>query len=285
VALPTFIVAIVICQTLPIATQSRSLLADVGALSFEVASIRPSRADHLSLGVGVPGRFDAQGATVMRLIAAAFGGTSGSLPTSRIVVSPKDTDLKWIDADTWDIVAGLPDGTDGIEPSLKMLQTLLRDRFRLRLHTERRSLPIYALTINAREHRGLRPSDVDCDALLARESRGGGSPRCGWQLERGAVITIAAKGVTLREMAHRLSSIPSVGRVVEDRTNLAGTWDFDLTYEPTPTLPNDAATGAPTTPQGPSIFTALEELGVTLVPARGPVEVLVVDGAQKPSND
>jgi uncharacterized protein (TIGR03435 family) len=273
----------VVWSGLGLPAQERSLLADLGTASFDVASIRPSRASQPSLGVGVPGRFDATGVTLMRLIQAAFGGTSGSLPASRIVLSPGAAALKWIDSDRWDIVAGLPDGINGIEPSLKMLQTLLRDRFQLRLHTEQRSLPLYALIARG-ERRGLHRSDVDCEARLANEARASGSPACGWQFERGAVVTIHATGVTLGEMAHRLSSNPAVGRVVEDRTNLPGPWDFEFSYEASATLSSDPSTPPPPA-SAPSIFTALEALGLKLEPSRGPVDVLVIDGAQKPSND
>jgi uncharacterized protein (TIGR03435 family) len=268
--------------------QEQTLLADLGTHSFEVATIKPSRASGPSIGVGVPGRFEASGVTLLRLIAAAYGGTSGSLSATRIDVSREAADVKWIDSEKWDILAGLPDDADGIEPSLKMLQTLLRDRFRLRLHTELRTLPVYALVTNARDRRSLHRSDVDCAARVAHETRTAGPPPggwCGWRLERGAVNTITAKGITLQEVAHRLSGSPAIGRVVVDRTNLNGTWDFELTFEPSPLPPADSAASVPTAPSAPSLVTAVEELGLKLEPTRGPVEVLVIDGAERPSND
>ena len=78
----------------------------------------------------------------------------------------------------------------------------------------------------------------------------------------------------------RLSAF--VGRLVIDRTGLTGDFDLDLSY--TPESPARGAIGVPT--DGPSIFTALQEqLGLKLESQRGPVDVFVIDRAERPTPD
>ena len=81
-----------------------------------------------------------------------------------------------------------------------------------------------------------------------------------------------------------------VHRTVMDRTNLSGVYDFDLHWSENDESGNDdlssATNSAAAKDSGPSIFTALEEqLGLKLVPTKGPVETLIIDQAQKPSPD
>ena len=91
-----------------------------------------------------------------------------------------------------------------------------------------------------------------------------------------------AGGYPLSQLTRYLA--PQVQRVVIDRTGLTGDWDFDLKFTP----PSAAASAdAPASdPDSPSIFTALQEqLGLKLEPARGPVDVLVIDGVERPNPD
>src|SRR5207253_2937631 len=121
--------------------QTPGLLRDLGRYSFEVASVKPSKGDRGgSLGTGEAGRFEATGITLQAMILAAYGGTPGSLPKERLTGGPK-----WIEANSWDVIAKAPDNKGGIESLLKMLQTLLRDRFHLKLHAEAREMPVFAL--------------------------------------------------------------------------------------------------------------------------------------------
>ena len=97
--------------------------------------------------------------------------------------------------------------------------------------------------------------------------------------------SITATGWTLDALASTLS--PWTGRVVVDRTQLRGLFDFELTWTPEQPirLPDDAPPIA-IDPNGPSLFTALQEqLGLKLESTRGPVDVIVVDSVQRPTAD
>jgi uncharacterized protein (TIGR03435 family) len=101
--------------------------------------------------------------------------------------------------------------------------------------------------------------------------------------------TLLAGGMPLSQLATSLS--PLVGRVVQDHTGLTGEFDFDLSWTPEqmPQGPPPGANGPPLTPidpNGPSIFTALQEqLGLKLDATKGSVEVLVIDHVEPPTVD
>jgi bla regulator protein blaR1 len=100
-----------------------------------------------------------------------------------------------------------------------------------------------------------------------------------------------AGGATLAALAQQLSRI--VGGIVEDKTGLGGQFDYTLTYAPDPglggrsDLPGPPGGGAPTAgSDAPSIFSAVQEqLGLKLDSTKGPVDVLVIDSAERPSED
>ena len=94
--------------------------------------------------------------------------------------------------------------------------------------------------------------------------------------------TIMGGGFPLSQLASSLSQL--VQRTVVDKTGLSGNYDLTLTYTPEQASPD--ATAPAIDPNGPSIFTAVQEqLGLKLDAQRGPVKVLVVDSAQRPVED
>jgi uncharacterized protein (TIGR03435 family) len=100
---------------------------------------------------------------------------------------------------------------------------------------------------------------------------------------------LKARGSTLAALASSLSTF--AGRIVVDRTGLPGGFDADLTWTPDnlPRAQSDqpvTVNGIAIDPNGPSLFTALQEqLGLKLESTKGPVDVLVVDRAEKPAED
>jgi len=257
-------------------------------LAFEAASVEPNASGdwRKSLGPAPGGRFLATNNTLRDLMPFAYGipqVTAGF----RIVGGPR-----WIDEDRFDITANV-DGTWTPQQMSEMLRTLLADCFNLAAHHETRDLPIYAL-IAAPGASRLKRSSVDqaaCDARRAAIQRrepvppipAGASPVCG--TGRSNPGTITAVGWSMDALTSALS--PFVTSVVVDRTGLRGLFDFELKWTPD-TLPRVPPDAPPLNidPNGPSIFTALQEqLGLRLESTRGPVDVVVIDRAERPMPD
>jgi bla regulator protein blaR1 len=200
----------------------------------------------------------------------------------------------WIDSDRFDILAKpereMP-STGGQDPLRMMLRTLLADRFKLMMHKETKELPIFELVLareNGKLGPQLRPAAVDCEAR-ATAARAGTPPpsssppgpgSCGTTMNP---VTVRGGGATMATLASLLEG--PAKRLVIDRTGLTGSWDLEVNYTPDRSqLPPGVEPPSSIDWNGPSLFTALEEqLGLKLRPARGPVEVLVIDSVQQPT--
>jgi bla regulator protein BlaR1 len=266
------------------------------AQEFEVASVKRNASGNnfVQLGGDPGGRFTATNVPLKLLIRQAY-----QLQDSQIVGGPN-----WINTDRFDIIAKAPGplalpapgGSPG--PFQLMMRALLADRFKLAVHTESRELPIYALTLARRDGKTgsqLRPAAVDCVAMFAARGRGGPPPAppqpgerppCGMRLGPG---NLSGGGVTMAQLSTTFSQF--VQRVVVDRTGLMGNFDIDLTWTPDqlPQGRGEPPPGVqlpPIDPNGPSIFTAVQEqLGLKLDSQRGPVDVLVIDRVEQPTED
>jgi uncharacterized protein (TIGR03435 family) len=190
----------------------------------------------------------------------------------------------------------------GPTPLQMAIRALLAERFNLVVHNESKEMPIYALIL-ARGDGKLGPemkkSETDCAALAAARGRGPGGPPpsgppapgqpmpCGIRIGMGNLVM---GGASLGQFAQSLAMF--VGRMVSDKTGLTGGWDLNLTWTPDnmpqrpPGAPDPQINGAAIDPNGPSIFTAIQEqLGLKLDSQRGPVDVLVIDKAEHPTPD
>ncbi len=272
------------------------------APAFEVAAIKPNNSgDGRVMMMNQPGRFIATNITLRLLIRNAY-----QVQDFQISGGPG-----WLTSDHFDINAKLPDGLPPAPPGPPgsgpgrlqlMIRQLLADRFKLVMHNETKDSPIYALIL-ARSDGKLGPemkkSETDCAAAFgAARGRGGAMPppgaggpggpggpggagmmNCGIRIGPG---NIAFGGSPLSQFANNLGNF--TGRVVVDKTGLTGNYDFNLTW--TPDQQGNRPPGAPdlpVDPNGPSIFTAVQEqLGLKLDAQRGPVEVMVIDRAEKP---
>jgi uncharacterized protein (TIGR03435 family) len=261
-------------------------IATTTAATFDTASVKPSpppEPNPFGFPVGatirfLPGRLTATQATLRDLIRRAY-----DVQDVRIVGGPG-----WMASDRFDVVAASEAGP-GIDQLQSMLRSLLLDRFALRTHVETRDLPVYHLMATRRDGSfgpRFRRSSVDCAALRLKRGPGGTPPpdssepdcQISFRVSDGN-MTISFKGEPASELARRV--IPERDRPVLDRTGLSGTFDGELTFAPEP-LP-----GFPRLPgseNGVSVFTALQEQwGLKLEPERGPVEILVIESAQKPA--
>jgi uncharacterized protein (TIGR03435 family) len=159
------------------------------------------------------------------------------------------------------------------------LQSLLEDRFKLVARWETRELPVYALVFFKPGTFGpkLKVHTGDCDRPPGGEPRPAGSApvNCGTRTTSTMASAKAiGTGITMLTFARNLSA--ATGRYVVDKTGLAGVVDLELEFTPDPSPDIN----------GPSLFTAMpEQLGLKLEPQRAPVDVLVIQSAQRPEPD
>jgi uncharacterized protein (TIGR03435 family) len=265
------------------------------APAFEVASVKANRSAgaQKSFQAAPGGRYTWTAVTLKSLIdvshqRSAFDGreTEGGPP--------------WIDTDRFDVLAKAPEGAalndrDGFPgPLFAMIRALLAERFGLRTHTEVRERPVYALSLARPDKRlgsGLKKVETDCAAAmvsLAAPTPGAapppGGPPCTFG---GGPGQLRGNTVSLAMLASVLSR--QVGRPVVDRTGVADYFDITIEFAPdldARTSNGPAAPNAPAGGDGPSIFTALrEQLGLKLEATRAPVDVLIVDGAEPPTEN
>jgi uncharacterized protein (TIGR03435 family) len=229
------------------------LAGPVAAQQFEVVSIKPNRggSDGTVIKTQPGGRFVASNATLKDFIEFAFG-----VRDFQVAGAPG-----WAERDAWDVAANAPDGKDIDDDALKpMMQSLLATRFQFKFHREVRQLPVYSLLV---EKSGAK--------LTPHKGTDGPSGRT---LVAAGRATLTAKAVPIAALAENLAR--AVGRPVTDNTGLMGLYDLKLEWTPDQTTDAGAA----------SIFTALrEQLGLRLEPARGPVDVIVVDAAERASEN
>jgi uncharacterized protein (TIGR03435 family) len=251
---------------------------------FDAASVKPSRLDAV-VGGGFriePGHFMANNTTVEVLVRFAYGLELGD--KEAVAGGPA-----WIRSDRFDI-DGKGAGTT-LSALEAMVGALLADRFKLRLHEERREREAYALTLARTDRRlgpGLRPTaPAEAAHCVARESDPAAPPeytpdgmkRCAASFRGGMKL----RGRPLSDLTDMLGEL--VGRAVIDRTGLDERFDADLDA----TLDWEHLAGGGTSDilgANAVIFTALrEQLGLRLESARAPVRTIVIDSVEKPAPD
>ena len=235
-------------------------VSNIKSPTYEVVSVRPSKSvDGMQISLE-PNGLSAGSTTLFRLIFNAYH----IRPSDDIPGLPA-----WAKTAEFDVEAKMDDDLAAALKKLSseeaqkkralMLRALLADRFKLRVHYETRERPIYSLLIAKGGPKLKEATGVD---------DGGGSwwGRGNIKIQRGPI----------ESLAFCLSDV--LGREVKDNTGLHGRYDVQLNWTPDERQGEGEA--------GPTIFTALrEQLGLKLVPAKGPVEVLVVDHAEKPSEN
>jgi uncharacterized protein (TIGR03435 family) len=289
VALP---VAIGMLNAPPIQAQSAS------APKFDVAAIRPCE--------NMPGRMRGGGDSSpgrlstgcdlladennMGLIQRAYVRFAGG-HTNRFGIIPVKGGPPWLHSQMYRIDAN----AEG-HPSLEMmqgpmLQALLEDRFKLKIHRETKEGPVFALTpakSGAKLKLFQEGSCVPMPMTFPLPAPPSGQRYCNNRISLRSP-SIDSEGSTLAEFSTLLGLV--VGRKVIDQTGIAGNYTLHLEFardNSTPGLSGPIA-DAPvpaSDPAGPTIFTAIQEqLGLKLVPAKGPIESLVIDHVEKPSEN
>jgi uncharacterized protein (TIGR03435 family) len=243
---------------------------------FEVASIRPINSDTFVSMVRIsfePDGFRAINTTLEALITGTYG-----VDFNQVSGAPK-----WINSERYNIEAKIDSATADAIGKLgedqrqlaqeHMLQALLADRFKLAFHRETKELPIYSLVIAK-------------NGPKFREAKPGETPQLRVDFSQGR---ITGQAVPLHSLVKRLTK--ELGRLVVDKTGLAGNYDFTIQCAPGEIRAlGDGGewidNAPPTESAGASLLTALQEqLGLKLKPEKLPVEVLVIDHVEKPSEN
>jgi uncharacterized protein (TIGR03435 family) len=271
--------------------------------TFAVASIRPrgsSGGGGRGLGTSAPpacggsppqidpGRFAVTNVTLYRLITMAYGKACG---VAELVT---EVDLigggpDWIRSEKFDVEATMPEGapaysrqqlSDGKAPKLQeMLQSLLADRFKLTLRRDTKNATVYLLTV--------APRGPKLTTSTENEAPGAGLST-GLNPNSGIVGTrITGRKASMSALAQQLGIVTV--RPVLDRTGITGEFTYNFEFAPLdggPGVADMRASGRWPFLSSPSLFEAIEEqLGLKLEAGRAPVEVLVVDHAERPTEN
>jgi uncharacterized protein (TIGR03435 family) len=209
----------------------------------------------------------------------------------------------WFNQARFDVIAVAPGGLPRVDadgfPSqlLAMIRAVLEDRFKLVARWDTREGPLYNLVLDRADRRlgpKLTPVAVDCEKVAAAivagtppVSRPGRGRECGFSLtsEPGS---LQGNAVTMAVLARFLGA-EGAGREVVDRTGLPGTFDIDLLYLPELAFggvsPEKLALDPKFVGRAGLITSLREQLGLKLEPAQGRVAVLVIDRAERPTEN
>lgn len=227
-------------------------------LAFEVASVRENRLDDriVTIDVGPGGRFAARGYTLVLLIQRAYGVMDWN------VTGGPD----WIRADRFDVAARANVPGNLTEAQLRpMLARLLEERFKLRLRRTSKEMPGYAL-------------EVARGGPKLKASPDGEEHRDSFRLTNTG---LTGRGISMRDFARFVGG--KLGLIAVDQTGLPGVYDVDAAWRIDPNaLPPDADVREI---QRATVTAAIEkQFGLRLRARRVPVELLVVDRAERPSD-
>jgi uncharacterized protein (TIGR03435 family) len=256
-------------------------------LTYDVATIKPVDPNTADQVVRLPPGVTLSPLSIRRYIMNAYG----AMYAAQVVGGPD-----WLDKDAYNIKGKVPDDIEAAFQTMKrddqlnqnrsMQQSLLADRFHLKAHFETRVLPVYEI-VPAKG--GLKITEVPAPP----ERKPGDPPlqmRPGDPLPPGSVRTmfnstglrvLDARAIQMQLLA-RIIGGDAGDRPIVDHTGFTGYFDVtDLTWAP---LGDASATT--TSPDAPSLTVALQEkLGLKLVPAKDPIEVLVIDSIDRPTEN
>src|SRR5215470_13180681 len=285
------------------------------SLTFEVASIKlgaaRSRGDRV-LGcrgtdshkpdIAIPlGRCVTRNEPLRLVVALAYDIPPASLnPYEGAILSGPS----WINTEIYNIDAKADTPTTQAQLKL-MLQGLLTDRFKLKLHKETKEMPVYALAVGKNGPKlTAAPEDRECAGQVRRDhqyelAESSLTGQCHIFVPGGRDAMITGQSVAMSDLAEMISTW--AGRVVVDKTGVTGLYDIKLPRFTSGQLSaslqtedkNPAGNGREGLPGRipqaaqplPTLFTVLDQFGLKLESTKGPVEVLVIDSIQKPSEN
>jgi uncharacterized protein (TIGR03435 family) len=243
---------------------------------FEVAAIkRNTRGDPgVRIGVIARSRFDAENVWLRFLIEYAWNVRDFQLSGGPA----------WAASDRYDVHAA-KEASASLAQTRLMLQALLEDRFQLKLHRETKESQVYALVA---AKGGIHLPASSCIVAASAPPDPKVANICGGTTT--SLHSISGTGMSMAELGTALSN--ALQRPVIDKTGLAGMFDVHVEWTADQSTPGFVAPGLPPAPQGQadpnakSIFTAIQEqLGLKLESTKGPVEFLVIDRLERPSEN
>ncbi len=238
--------------------------------AFEVATIKPADPDYKGRFIRMQSahQFVARNHALKTLIAAAY-----NISPKAIAGGPA-----WIESEHFDILAKAPgEVRPNLDEQMAMLRRLLTDRFKLAFHREEKDMSIFTLTV-AKNGPKLKESAASADAPPE------GAPPLIFVIypER---VHLPARNATMAELASVMQRA-ALDRPVIDKTGLSGRYDFDLEWTPDDSQFGGSLGKPPASESKPGLFTALQQqLGLRMVATNGPVETIVVDRAERPSDN
>jgi len=302
----TLAVAGLVAVALPIVvglTHAQAIPAQATAapLRFEVATVKPTITWKPAVTFPSPGRFSLGGDSLKALIRYAYDAGLGS--NKEVTGGPG-----WIDKDFYNVEAKA-EGSPTVADYQLMLRTLLAERFALKVHTVPKTVDVYALVLARSDGKlgpGVQPFPGQCGALrmpsstapkqLAPKQPAGDPPYrpltaatvppLGCNISFGGRGGIRLEGAPMAFLARMLSTQSAIlGRPVVDRTGLTDRYNIQVALE-FPPLARPNGENQPADVFAPSLFAALQnQLGVKLESSKGTVENIVVDSAERPTEN
>jgi uncharacterized protein (TIGR03435 family) len=265
---PCFCIAL-LCAVVAMVDSPDAQSADRQA--FEVASVKRNVSDGGSSTQRTANGFTARNVPLSVLIEWAY-----RMPDYRV-----EGGATWMQTERFDINARAEGAADDATVR-RMLQTLLKDRFRLVVRMENRDREHLALRLARTDGRlgpRLERLGDSCTPERFQEVRQRKTPKTpdGAQIASGACMTPA---IITAMVATAMRSM------VDDRTGLTGAWAYHLFYDPRSLTPSAGDVSAASDPNLPAFTVALEEqLGLRVERTRGPVETLVIESVELPTED
>jgi len=250
--LPFIVVGALLCPAAPSRGQA------IPEPAFEVASVKAAASGNRTRIDFLPGgRLTVTSMALKTLLSVAY-----DLREFQIAGGPE-----WMTSARYDVTAKTESPSATTQEMVRMLRTLLTERFKLAVRSEMKDLPVYELVVDSG---GLKLADSADTTKLTLD---GGNGRA-----HGTKVTM---GVLSQFLSMQ------VGRPVIDRTGVSGAYDLTLTWvpdtNPTPSSPDNPRAADSS---GPSIFTAVQEqLGLKLTSRRGPVPSIVIEHAERPTEN
>lgn len=238
--------------------------------AFEVATIKPTGPDARGrfFRMQTAQQFVTQNHALKPLIAAAY-----NLHPDTILGG-----AAWVDSDHYDIRAKTPgEVRPNLDEQMAMLRNLLAERFSLKFHREQKDLPVYALT-------GAKGGPKLTESTTSPDASPEGPPPLIFVISP-ALVRLPARNATMAELASIMQRA-ALDRPVIDRTGLSARYDFDLEFTPDETVFGGAFAAPPATDDvaKPDLRAAMQQqLGLRLEATKGPVALLMIDHAERPS--